>query len=123
MEGNKGNLLCFAGRVFCGFDSTGRELFALFISTELTGSTKRAPAMLAPGSASEDSRDFEKAKLQEDGHQGWGGGATWDGGVNPIVWCVLPSLITALVKAEQTREGFMLCLPKVLKTPSEDFTD
>lgn len=68
MEGNKGNLLCFAGRVFCGFDSTGRELFALFISTELTGSTKRAPATLAPGSASEDSRNFEKVKLQEDGH-------------------------------------------------------
>lgn len=100
MEGNKGNLLCFAGCVFCGFDSTGRELFALFISTGLAYSTKSAPAMLAPGSAREELHrgDFGKAKLQEDGHQGWGGSVTCDEGVNPLVWCV-----SSLVKAEQTR--------------------
>lgn len=123
MEGNKGNLLCFAGCVCRGFDSTGRELFALFISTELTCSTKSAPAMLAPGSAREElhSRDFGKAKVQEDGHQGWEGGATCDGGVNPIIWYFSPSLTTALVKAERKKEGLMLCLPKVLKTPLEDF--
>lgn len=123
MEGNKGNLLCFAGCVFCGFDSTRRELFALFISTELTGGSKSAPVMLAPGSAREElhSRDFGKAMLQEDGHQDWVGGEIRDGGVNPIVWCVSTPLTTAPVKAEQTREGFMLCLPKVLKTPLEDF--
>lgn len=125
MEGNKGNLLCFEGYVFCESDSTRRELFALFISTERTCSSKSAPATLAPGSAREElhSKDFWKAVLQEDGHQGWGGGAAWEGRVNPIVWCVALPLTTALVKAEQTREGFMLCLPKVFKTLLQAFPD
>lgn len=90
----------------------------MFISTEFTCSTGSVPATLAPGSAREElhSRDFGKAKLQEHGHQGWGEGAACDGGGNPIVWCVSPPFATALMKAEQTREGFVLCLPKALKT-------
>lgn len=49
LEGNKGNLLCFVGCVRRGFDSTGRELFALFISTELNAAPKRFLQCLPQG--------------------------------------------------------------------------